>query len=379
MGQRDYYEVLGIARDADEKHIKDAFRALALKFHPDRNKSPEAEERFKEIAEAYAVLSDPKKRAQYDAGGFAGVAGYSAEDLFSGIDFGDLFRDFGIGLDLGGESLFDRFFRRRRSGPARGADIEILLTVPLERIDRGGNETVRYTRPVTCPKCHGTGAALGSKPRRCGECNGSGRKVVTRGEKRGRGSVQFQQISVCAACGGRGEIIDKPCGECHAKGEVEREEKLTVRVPPGAEEGMALRVPAHGLPSGRPGGIAGDLYVVLRSAPDVRFERMGSDLWRLESIDVVDAALGTTLTVPTLDGNIEVTVPAGTQPDEILRVRGKGLSGFSGGRGDLKLRIQVRVPEHLTAKERNLYEQLRRITPARKGAFNPKEQAYGQR
>lgn len=363
--QRDYYEVLGVPRDADDKRIKDAFRELALKYHPDRNKSPGAEEHFKEIAEAYAVLSDPKKRAQYDAGGFAGVADYSAEDLFGGIDFGDLFRDLGFGLDLGGESLFDRFFRRRRAGPARGADIEVLLTVPLERIDRGGEEVVRYTRPVTCPTCHGSGSAPGTKLRHCSECNGTGRKVVTHGEKRPQGSLRFQQIMVCPACGGRGEIIDKPCGECRGNGEVEREERLTVRVPAGADDGMALRVPAHGLPSGESGGVAGDLYVIVRSAPDTRFERIGSDLWRVEHIEVADAALGTTLRVPTLDGDIEVKVPVGTQPDEVLRLRGKGLSTFGGGRGDLKLRIQVHVPERLTARERVLYEQLRSTAAAR--------------
>jgi molecular chaperone DnaJ len=237
--------------------------------------------------------------------------------------------------------------------------------VPLERIDRGGEEVVRYTRPVTCPACHGSGAAPGTKSRHCSECNGTGRKVVTHDEKRPQGSVRFQQIMVCPACGGRGEIIDKPCGECRGKGEVEREERLTVRVPAGADDGMALRVPAHGLPSGESGGVAGDLYVIVRSAPDTRFERIGSDLWRVEHIEVADAALGTTLRVPTLDGDIEVKVPTGTQPDEVLRLRGKGLSAFGGGRGDLKLRIQVHVPERLTARERELYEQLRSTAVAR--------------
>jgi molecular chaperone DnaJ len=363
--QRDYYEVLGVPHDADEQRIKDAFRELALKYHPDRNKSPEAEERFKEIAEAYAVLSDPRKRAEYDARGFAGVAGYSSEDLFGGIDFGDLFRDLGFGLDLGAETLFDRFFRRRRAGPARGADIETVLTVPLERIHRGGEETVRYTRPVVCPACHGSGAARGTKPRRCGECGGSGRKVITRGGRRGETEVRLQQITVCPACGGRGEIIEKPCRECGGAGQVEREEQLAVKVPVGAEEGMVLRVPTHGLPSQEPGGVAGDLYVIVRGAADPRFERLGADLWRTETIGVADAVLGTTLEVPTLDGAVEVKVPPGTQPDEVLRLRGKGLAIFGGGRGDLNLRIRVHTPQHPTAQERALYEQLRALAASR--------------
>lgn len=361
--QRDYYEVLGVPRDADDKRIKDAFRELALKYHPDRNKSPGAEERFKEIAEAYAVLSDPKKRAEYDARGFAGVAGYSSEDLFGGIDFGDLFRDLGFGLDLGGETLFDRFFRRRRAVPARGADIEVQLVVPLERIHRGGEETVRYTRAVVCPVCHGSGAAPGTRPRRCPDCGGSGRKVVTRGGHRGETEIQFQQITVCPTCGGRGEIIDTPCPECGGSGQVEREEQLAVKVPVGAEEGMVLRVPAHGLPSQEPGGVAGDLYVIVRSAADPRFERLGADLWRTETIEVADAVLGTTRKVPTLNGAVEVKVPAGTQPDEVLRLRGRGLTAFGGGRGDLNLRIRVRIPERPSARERELYESLRALKP----------------
>ena len=359
--QRDYYEVLGVARDADAKQIKNAFRDLTLKFHPDRNKSPDAEERFKEIAEAYAVLSDPKKRAEYDARGFAGVAGYSSEDLFAGIDFGDLFRDFGFGLDLGGESLFDRFFRRRRARPERGADIEVLLTVPLERIHRGGEEPVQYTRPVACPACHGSGAAPGTKPRRCSACNGSGRQVITRQEQREQAAVRLQQITACPACGGRGEVIDQTCKECDGRGEVQRAERLNIKVPTGADEGMALRIPAHGLPSMEAGGVPGDLYVVVRSAPDARFERLGADLWRGEAIEVADAVLGTKLKVPTLDGTVEVSVPPGTQPDEVLRLRGKGLTAFGGGRGDLNLRIQVRVPERPSAAERELYEQLRAL------------------
>jgi molecular chaperone DnaJ len=363
--QRDYYEVLGVARDADAKAIKDAFRALALKFHPDRNKSPDAEERFKEIAEAYAVLSDPKKRADYDARGFAGVAGFTSEDLFGGIDFGDIFGDAGFGLDFGfgGGGLFDRLFGRRHAGPQRGQDLQVELVLPLESIARGGEETVRYTRPVSCARCHGNGAEPGTTARTCRTCHGSGRKVMTRGEQRGEAAIRFQQITVCPECQGRGEFIDKPCRDCHGAGRVEKDESLKVSIPPGADEGMALRIPAHGLPSPEPKGVPGDLYVIVASAPDARFARSGADLWRSETLGVADAVLGTTLKVPTLDGAVEVTVPAGTQPGEVLRLRGKGLPVFGArGRGDLNLRIEVKIPERLTADERALYEKLRAPT-----------------
>lgn len=358
--QRDYYEVLGVARDADAAAIKDAFRRLALKYHPDRNKSPGAEERFKEIAEAYAVLSDPAKRAEYDARGFAGVAGFTPEDLFGGIDFGDIFGESGFGL---GGGLFERLFGRRRTGPVQGEDLRVELVIPLETIARGGEETVRYTRPVICSRCNGSGAEAGSPPRACPDCGGSGRKVETRGEKRGATDIRFQQITVCPACDGRGTIIDKPCRDCGGEGRLEKEERLKVNLPPGAEEGMALRVPAHGLPSPDAKGPAGDLYVIVTSAPDERFVRDGADLWRSEALAVTDAVLGATLKVPTLEGLVEVKVPAGTQPGEVLRLRNKGLPVYgSRRRGDLNLRIEVKIPERLTTEEREHYERLRSLS-----------------
>jgi molecular chaperone DnaJ len=360
--QRDYYEVLGITRDADGKAIKEAFRELAMQYHPDRNKAPDAEEKFKEIAEAYAVLSDPKKRAQYDRGGFAGVADFSPEDLFGGIDFGDLFADTGFGFDFGGGGVFDRLFRQRRPGPARGQDLEVRLVVPLERINSGGDEAVRFTRVVSCPTCSGSGAKPGTKPRNCESCDGSGRRVIRRDQKQDKGNIHFQQITVCPACQGRGSIIDHPCGECHGSGRVEKEESLKVHIPAGLEEATPLRIRKHGMPSDEAGGPPGDLYVVVSSAPDSRFERVGADLWRREILEIADAVLGTRLKVPTLGGEVDVTVPPGTQPDEVLRLRGKGLQQFGGGgHGDLNLRIQVHIPEKPSADERALFEQLRAL------------------
>ena len=358
--QRDYYEVLGVSREADAKAIKEAFRQLAMKYHPDRNKAPDAEARFKEIAEAYAILSDPKKRADYDARGFAGVAGFSAEDLFSGIDFGDIFGDMGFGFDPGG--LFGDLFRRHRRprGPARGGDLEVRLTIPLEQVNSGGEQTVRFSRPVTCPNCHGTGAKPGTEPRKCAACNGTGQQVTTRKESKEQGTISFQQISTCPVCNGKGIFIDSPCETCHGHGEVNEEDKLKVTIPAGVDENTALRIPGHGLPSRDPSGAPGDLYVIVRSKPDTRFERHGADLWRLETIEIPDAVLGTTLNVPTLDGPVEVKVPAGSQPDEVLRLKGKGLPVFGAPmHGDLNIRLQVHIPQKLTSEEKTLYLQLR--------------------
>lgn len=350
--------MLGIAKDAEQKTIKDAFRSLALKYHPDRNKEPGAEEHFREIAEAYAVLSDPKKRADYDARGFAAVAGFSREDLFGGIDFEDIFG--GLNFDFGGDNLFDGFFHRRHKGPPRGSNIEVDLYVTLEQVANGGEEKVRLTRPVTCQACHGTGGKDGIAPRKCETCGGTGRITHSRHEEKGH--VLIQQISSCLVCHGRGSINEHPCPECHGSGEAEQEETLTVKIPVGIEEGMALRIPGKGMPSPVAGGTAGELFVVVRSRRDPRFERAGTDLLRTVTLPFTDAVLGTTVEVPTLDGPASVTVPSGTQPDTVLRLKGKGLPEFGSNRhGDLYLRVGLQVPEHLSREERELYERLRAI------------------
>jgi molecular chaperone DnaJ len=356
--------VLGVGRDADARTIKDAFRTLALRYHPDRNKEPGAEERFKEIAEAYVVLSDPRKRAEYDARGFEGVAGFSPEDLFGGINFEDLFG--GLGFDFGGETLFDHLFRRgRHAGPRRGANLEVTLEVPLERVASGGETSVSVRRPEVCPVCRGTRAKAGTKPRPCSACRGTGRHVVTRRQA----GITLQQVTACATCGGEGTVIDELCTQCHGIGRSERLETLAVRIPVGVEEGMALRVAGHGLPSSEATGRPGDLFVVVHSAPDPRFERRGADLWRTEAVHVADAVLGTTLEVPTLEGPVKVVVPPGTQPDSILRLRGKGLPEFGGTRsGALYIRVHVPLPEQLSTEERKLYERLRAL--AGKSATN---------
>ena len=350
--------MLGVAKNAEQKAIKDAFRNLALKYHPDRNKEPGAEERFKEIAEAYAVLSDPKKRAEYDARGFAAVEEFSQEDLFGGINFDDIFG--GLNLDFGG-GPFEGFFHRRRKGPARGANIEVELSIPLERVASEGEEKVRLRRPSSCPACHGTGGEGGAAPKACDACKGTGR--ITRSSRKEKEHILIQQISICPTCHGHGNIIEHPCPKCRGSGEVEQEEDLTVKIPKGVEEGMALRIPGKGMPSPEAGGITGDLFVVVRTKRDPRFERDGANLLRRETIPLTDAVLGATLQVPTLEGSVSVTIPPGTQPGAILRLKEKGLPEFGGGRhGEMYLRIEVQIPEQLSREERELYERLRALS-----------------
>lgn len=356
--RRDYYEVLGVAKDADSKAIKNAFRDLALKYHPDRNKDPGAEDRFKEIAEAYAILSDEKKRADYDARGFAAVSGLGREDLFGGINFDDIFG--GLNFDFGAGSPFGAFFRHHRSGPATGANIEVDVMVSLELVASGGEAEVRLARPVTCSACHGTGEEGGAAPAECDACQGTGR--ITRSQREDQEHVLIQHITTCPECQGRGYKLEHPCTQCKGRGVSEQDELLTVKIPVGAEDGLSLRVPGKGMPSPDTGGKTGDLYAVVRTQPDARFERVGADLLRLETIPVTDAVLGVTLTVPTLQGSASVAVPPGTQADTVLRMKKKGLPVLGGAlHGDMFVRIWVQIPEHLTAQEHALYEKLREL------------------
>ncbi|MDH5611118.1 MAG: J domain-containing protein [Gammaproteobacteria bacterium] len=369
ISQRDYYEVLGVARDADQKAIKNAFRQLALKFHPDRNKAADAEEKFKEIAEAYAILSDPEKRAKYDSGGFAGVADFSAEDLFGGMNFDDIFGGMDFGFEFGGSDgeIFDRFFRHQRRGPEKGRDIEVQVRVSLDAINNGSEQSIRLNHPITCSACQGSGAEAGSKPRKCEACGGTGQQVISKKTSKDKSQMVFQQISVCPTCHGQGIFIDKPCKKCHGTGQLDKEESLKIKIPKGAEDGMALRIPGHGMPSPTTSGKPGDLYVIVTTEHDNRFQRSGADLWCTRAINVTDAVLGTQLDIPTLDKNITVKVPPGTQQDEILRLRGKGLPVMNNiGRGDLKIRIMINIPQKITEKERELYEQLRQLNKEHK-------------
>jgi len=350
--KRDYYEVLGVSRDADPKAIKDAFRNLAMKYHPDRNKEAGAESRFKEIAEAYAVLSDAKKRAEYDARGFPGVSDFTRDDLFGGIDFDDLFG--GLNFD----SPFQGFFHRKPAGPSRGANIEMKHYITLARVVQGGDEKLALRRPVNCSSCHGTGVAGGAQPLPCEACKGTGHVTSSRHKDQ----VLIRQINICTACHGRGSLITNPCKQCHGSGSVEQEENLTIHIPRGIEEGMVLRIAGKGMASIDPKGVAGDLFVAIRTLSDARFERDGADLIHRKTIALTDAVLGVDLQVPTLEKNVNVSISPGTQPAAVLRLKGLGLPAFGGGHtGDLYLHIGVHIPEKITEQERELYQRLRKL------------------
>jgi len=349
--RRDYYEVLGVPHDADSAAIKNAFRQLARRYHPDISTEPDAGQRFREIAEAYGVLSDPARRASYDAHGFAGLAGVSAEDLWGGLDLGDIL---GPGMP-GFGGLFDRLFGQA-AGPPRGADLRADLVIPLERVLTGGKETVTITRPGPCSQCAGSGASPGTAPRPCPDCGGTGQQA-TAGR---RGPVVIRQVITCPACRGRGQVIDQPCRGCDGTGQVTQEDRVAIRIPRGAPEGTTLRLAGRGLPSPAPGGPPGDAYVIIRAGADPRFTRAGADLWYDLHIGVPDAVLGTTAAVPVLDGQAHVPVPPGTQPGDVLPVKGKGLPRFRGhGRGRLNVTVIVDIPQRLSPRQRQLYEQLR--------------------
>ena len=348
----DYYEVLGVPRDADTKTIKDAFRQLARRYHPDISTEPDAEQRFKEIAEAYGVLSDPARRASYDAQGSAGLAGATAEDLWGGIDFADIF---GTGAAAFG-SLFERLFGPAAAGPRRGEDVRLDLVLSLEEVLAGGNHAVIIRRPGPCPRCAGNGSGPGITPRRCPGCGGTGQQAVASRH----GPLLVRQVTTCPECGGRGRVIDQPCPACAASGRAVREETVTIRIPPGIAEGATLRLAGRGTPSPVRGGPPGDAYVSIRTRADPRFTRAGADLWHDLHIQAPDAALGVTMAVPTLQGQARVRVPPGTQPGSVLHVAGKGLPRYGGhGRGSLNLTVIPDIPRQLSARQRQLYQQLR--------------------
>jgi molecular chaperone DnaJ len=356
VSKRDYYEVLGVERQATDQQIKSAYRKLALKYHPDRNPgNTHAEEAFKEAAEAYAVLADREKRSLYDRFGHAGVstaAGGAGFDPTIFADFSDIFA--GLGDVFGFGDLFGTG-RRRRGGPQRGADLRYDLEISFEESASGAETTIQIPRDETCDTCRGSGAAPGTSPETCAQC-------------RGTGQLRYQQgfLTVarpCPNCRGTGKTIAKPCESCQGAGRVTRERKLTVKIPPGIATGQRLRLYGEG-EHGSAGGPPGDLYVVVHVQEHRFFQRDGDDLYCEMPINFPTMALGGTIRVPTLDGREELHVPAGTQPGTRFRLRGKGMPNVSGrGHGDLHVIARVAVPKKLTKEQRNLVEELGRALP----------------
>jgi molecular chaperone DnaJ len=357
--KRDYYEVLGVQKNATKDQIKDTYRKLALQYHPDRNKAPDAEEKFKEISEAYAVLSDDQKRSQYDNLGHAGFdQRYTSEDIFRGADFDSVFRDMGFG-DLfrtifSGGSGYGGFggYEER----TRGQDIAIDIEVSLEEAARGVEKEIEIPRTEHCEICGGTGAAPGSTAKTCPRCGGAGRVQ----NMRKAGFATYVQVAACPTCRGKGKIIETPCNNCQGSGLVRKRRKITVKIPMGIDEGFQLRLRGEG-ESAPNEGENGDLYVLVHVRQDQRFMREGDDLWHIAMITFPEAALGAEITVPTLEGPSVIKVHPGTQVGETITLRGKGMPRFRGyGRGDLNVRLAITVPQKLTGSQKMLLEQLAR-------------------
>lgn len=366
MAGREYYQVLGVSRTASPEEIKQAYHRLAVKYHPDKNPDDaSAEERFKEVSEAYAVLGDPEKRGAYDRFGRDGVQGGYGGGAGAGMGFDpmEIFREFmrGQGGGLGGlgdifESFMGGGFEGRRGGEGyerRGEDLRIALTLSLEEINRGITRRVRLQRLTRCEECGGSGLRRGGHPTRCSQCDGTGEVRVVRRSMWG----QVIQSMVCSRCKGQGVIIEDPCPRCGGEGRAETQEEIELKIPPGVGDGtrLAKRGAAN---VGRRGGPPGDLVVEIREKPHEIFERRGADLVMVLPVSFTQAALGAKISVPTLEGPVEIKVPAGIQSGKVLRLRGRGIMGGD-GRGDLYVRVQVWTPPRLSAQDRALLEELR--------------------
>jgi molecular chaperone DnaJ len=348
MAKRDYYEILGVSRSSTEVEIKRAYRKLAVQHHPDKNPDdPHAEEKFKEAAEAYSVLSDAQKRAAYDRFGHAGVSGAAGGGFdpgFSNIE--DIFDMFGFGDMFGGRSS-------RRSTVQRGSDLRYDLEITLEDAAAGKDEKLQIPRLETCDQCKGSGAEAGTQPETCITCNGSGQTRYQQGF--------FSVMRTCPNCQGKGRIVRNPCKECRGQGRVEKQRTLEIKIPAGVETGSRLRVAGEG-ESGVGGGPTGDLYVVIHVKEHESFERQGANLYAAVPVTFAQAALGAEIKVKTLDGEEDLKVPAGTQTGTVFRLKNHGMPNLSGrGKGDLFVAVTLVTPKTLTKEQRKLLEQLAQV------------------
>jgi molecular chaperone DnaJ len=346
MAKRDFYEVLGVGRNATPEELKTAFRKLARQYHPDVSEAPDAEERFKEINEAYAVLSDPEKRSVYDRYGYEGLNRAGGMPDWSTIDFSDIFEDlFGFGF---GRST------RTRNRPRRGVDLSYTIQLSFEEAIFGVDKEIEITRDETCSRCGGTGAEPGTSPVRCSTCNGVGEVRTVRQTFLG----SMVQVTTCPTCQGKGEVINTPCRNCHGRGLERKTIRKTVSVPPGVDNGNQIRLAGEGQP-GVSGGPHGDLYLEVQVKEHKFFRRRKNDIYLDLNINVAQATLGAEIEVPTLEGNNKLTIPTGTQPGTSFRLRGKGVPYLRGrGRGDQVVVVNVEVPAHLTDEQRELFEEL---------------------
>ncbi len=349
MSKRDYYEVLGLERKATPDDVKSAFRRLARKYHPDVSTEPDAEERFKEVNEAYGVLSDTDKRAAYDRFGHAGVQGTGGMPDYT-VDFADIFEEF---FGFGG---FGRSSQRSRNMPRRGADLQVKLELKFEEAVFGIEKEVEFTRDEVCSTCQGKGAEPGTTPVRCTACNGTGEVRQVRQTILG----SMVQVATCSTCGGQGMMITTPCHTCNGRGQERKTRRKGVSVPAGVDSGNQIRLAGEGQP-GINGGPAGNLYLLIEVKPHRFFRRRDNDIILDLDINIAQATLGAEVTIPTVDGDEKLKIPAGIQPGKVLRVRNKGIPYLRGsGRGDQMVVINIAVPKTLTQEQRTLFEQLAR-------------------
>ncbi|MFC1559565.1 molecular chaperone DnaJ [Candidatus Margulisiibacteriota bacterium] len=362
--KRDYYEILGISRNASTEEVKKAFRRLARENHPDVNKSPGAEAKFKEINEAYTILSDPKKKTQYDQFGHVGpeFAGAGQGQGFGGFDFGDIF---GGGFGGGGaspfEDLFESFFggggRRQKEGPRRGDDLRYDMEITLEQAAKGVEEEIEIPQYVICDTCSGSGAKPGTQPQTCPTCKGRGQ--VQRTQRTPLGS--FSQVTTCPSCKGAGKTITSPCPKCHGRGSVKTRQNIKVNIPAGIDNGYRLRVPKAG-EAGEKGGNPGDLYIFVTVTPHSFFQRDEADLHYKARITFTKATLGGEIEVPTIDGKADLKIPAGIQPNSVLKMKGKGLSRLRGyGKGDQYVHVAIETPTNLSKEQASLLDKFAKL------------------
>ena len=378
MAKRDYYEVLGVGKGASPDEIKRAYRRMAIKYHPDKNpdNKEDAERKFKECAEAYEVLSDAEKRRRYDQFGHEGLRGMGMRDYthMRWQDIGSIFEDiFGFG-DLA--DLFGMGGRRRtrRTGPARGYDLETSVDLVLNEVAKGTEKTIEFTRQDLCAECSGTGSARGTSPGRCPGCGGSGQVA--------RGGGFFQMVSTCPQCRGEGQIITNPCKKCKGTGRVPKKRIVNVKIPAGVHEGQGVRIAGEGEP-GRNGGPRGDLYCYVRVKPHQFLERDGNNLIAVVPISFTQAALGATIDVPSLDGTRGLKIPPGSQYGSIFRIKGHGLPDLRTGRtGDELVQITIETPRRLNTEQQELLREFAKtenktVSPASKTFFEKLKDYFG--